>query len=69
MVCGVALQDSITALVPVRPEERGDLTARYVTELLRVARAGLFIDPTAARQGAGLGPIEQTTHQAPPKGD
>jgi TetR/AcrR family transcriptional regulator len=67
MVCGVALQDSITALVPVRPEERGDLTTRYVTELLRVARAGLFIDPTAAREGAGLGPVEPTTHQAPPK--
>lgn len=51
MVCGVALQDTITALMPVSPQERGDLTARYVTELLRVARAGLFVDPAAARAG------------------
>ena len=51
MVCGVALQDSITALIPTEDETREQLTERTMTELLRVARAGLFIDPAAAREG------------------
>ena len=51
MVCGVALQDSILALMPGGSEEAARATQRYVDELLRVARAGLFIDPAAAREG------------------
>ncbi|MEX1365766.1 MAG: helix-turn-helix domain-containing protein [Nannocystaceae bacterium] len=50
MVTGVALQESILALVPGR-EEHDTAAERYLTELLRVARAGLFIDPAAAREG------------------
>lgn len=51
MVSGMALVDSIVALVPPESEERDAIAERYVVELLRVARAGLFVDPTAARQG------------------
>jgi len=51
MVCGVALSDSITVLMPTRADEGDALTTRYLAELLRVARSGLFIDPTAAREG------------------
>lgn len=51
MVCGVALQDSILALMPASEQEPERATGRYVEELLRVARAGLFIDPAAAREG------------------
>lgn len=51
MVCGVALQDSILALMPASEQEPERATQRYVEELLRVARAGLFIDPAAAREG------------------
>lgn len=51
MVCGVALQDSILALMPAGSEDPDKATQRYVEELLRVARSGLFIDPAAAREG------------------
>ncbi len=51
MVCGVAIEQSVTALMPGRPVQDDALAQRYVTELLRVARAGLFIDPAAAREG------------------
>ncbi|MEM7154275.1 MAG: TetR/AcrR family transcriptional regulator [Myxococcota bacterium] len=51
MVSGMALVDSIVALVPPESEERDAIAERYVVELLRVARAGLFVDPAAARQG------------------
>ncbi len=51
MVSGVALQDSVIALMPGAPQERKDLADRYIVELLRIARAGLFIDPAAAREG------------------
>ncbi|MCX4246943.1 TetR/AcrR family transcriptional regulator [Paraliomyxa miuraensis] len=64
MVCGVALQDSIIALMPASPStDRGELTTRYVVELLRVARAGLFMrtEPPATA-------IEQATAELPPKG-
>jgi TetR/AcrR family transcriptional regulator len=50
MVSGVALQDSITALIPAPEQDRAQLSERYVAELLRIARAGLFIDPSAARE-------------------
>lgn len=50
MVSGVALQDSIVALMPAGSADRDALVSRYVVELLRVARAGLFIDPAAARE-------------------
>lgn len=70
MVCGVALQENILALMP-GSRDRAQLESRYVAELLRVARAGLFIDPAAAREGIGLGPpptvIEKATHKLPPK--
>lgn len=51
MVCGVALQDSMVALMPAGDDSREQLATRTVTELLRIARAGLFIDPAAAREG------------------
>lgn len=52
MVCAVALEQSIAALLPAADSETPkDLSSRYVTELLRIARAGLFIDPNAAREG------------------
>lgn len=57
MVCGIALEQSITALTPMRPgdadkaDNEAEPSSRYVKELLRIARAGLFIDPNAAREG------------------
>lgn len=51
MVCGVALHDSMIALMPAGDDGREQLAARTMTELLRFARAGLFIDPAAAREG------------------
>jgi AcrR family transcriptional regulator len=71
MVCGVALQDSVTALMPLRPEERHAAKARYITELLRVARAGLFVDPSAAAQNPdtpSATTVERAAQPMPPKG-
>lgn len=62
MVCGVALQDSITALMPAGPgDDRERLASRYVAELLRIARAGLFGAPATA--------VEPTTNPEPPQND
>lgn len=65
MVCGVALQDSITALMPAGDSDREQLAERTVTEVLRIARAGLFIDPAAAREGIEPpGPLPSPTENS-----
>lgn len=58
VVCGVAMQDTFAALAPgggrrddnesdeAAAARKSEATRRHVQELLRVARAALFIDPT-----------------------
>ena len=62
VVCGVAMMQTVGGLIESADEseskkaERRDATARHVTELLRVARSALFIDPgTASVDAPNLG--------------
>ncbi len=46
VVCGVAMLDTFAALAPsASTEDKRATTERHVKELLRVARAALFVDP------------------------
>lgn len=58
IVCGVAMLDSFAALTPAAPpthaKAKREATTRHVQELLRIARAALFVDPDFGHDGAPI---------------
>ena len=68
VVCGVAMLDTFAALTPsaTSDEDKRAMTKRQVDELLRVARAALFIDPTPPKERSEGGPEEDAGAEPEP---
>ena len=67
VVCGVAMLDTFAALTPgATTDDKREMTKRHVTELLRVARAALFIDPTPEKASEEVSDGDDAPSPRPP---